>query len=305
MEPVIRRSRMRRTRTGKRIELTARDLEIFRALARYRYLPSTYIHAFAGGTSKTRFKERLGDLFHEGYLDRPERQWEMADCRHRPAVHELGARAKRVLEEQRTIEEPRTWLGTSAHRQFSHSVMVCELLASIELGMRQCTRLRFITWPQILAKAPAATRMSPRPFLFPATASSLAVAPDGMFGIEYDVDGGKAYRFFALEADRGTMPVIRSNEKQTSYLGKLAAYREIVSTRAYKTHLGIPNLLVLTVTTSKTRATDIIARLAGQPVVNAPFLIKAMDSASLTAPAMQLVLDPWDRAGLPSLRIDE
>src|SRR5665213_3049681 len=97
MDTIARRSRMRRTPTGKRIELTSRDLDIFRTLARYRYLSSTYIHEFVGGASQTRFKERLGDLFHEGYLDRPSRQWEMADCRHRPVIHELGGGAKRVL----------------------------------------------------------------------------------------------------------------------------------------------------------------------------------------------------------------
>ena len=53
---------MRRTPLGKRLALTARDIEIFRRLAQYRYLPSTYLHVFAGGASETRFKERLGDL---------------------------------------------------------------------------------------------------------------------------------------------------------------------------------------------------------------------------------------------------
>src|ERR1700743_3862316 len=90
MEIQRRRSRMRRTRTGKRIELTARDVEIFKLLSRYRYLRSTYIHAFVGGASETRFKERLGDLFHEGFLDRPEAQWEFADARCMPAVYENG-----------------------------------------------------------------------------------------------------------------------------------------------------------------------------------------------------------------------
>jgi hypothetical protein len=99
MDTPTRRSRMRRTRTGKRIELTDRDLEIFRWLARYRYLPSTYIHAFVGGASETRFKERLGDLYHEGYLDRPRRQWEMANCRHRPVIHELDTGATRILDD--------------------------------------------------------------------------------------------------------------------------------------------------------------------------------------------------------------
>src|ERR1700692_4432912 len=92
-----RRSRMRRTRTGKRIELTARDIEIFRLLEQYRYLRSTFIYAFVGGESEKRFKERLGDLFHEGYIDRPNQQWEFARARHLPTVHESDTGAARAL----------------------------------------------------------------------------------------------------------------------------------------------------------------------------------------------------------------
>src|ERR1700733_7958205 len=113
MDTAARRSRMRRTRTAKRIELTSRDMEIFRVLARYRYLPSTYIHGFAGGASLTRFKERLGDLFHAGFLDRPEQQWSLAECRFRPAIHEIGARARHAMETEGIVEEPRTWFGTA------------------------------------------------------------------------------------------------------------------------------------------------------------------------------------------------
>ena len=53
MEIQRRRSKMRRTGTGRRIELTARDVEIFKLLGRYRYLRSTYIHAFVGGAFET------------------------------------------------------------------------------------------------------------------------------------------------------------------------------------------------------------------------------------------------------------
>src|SRR4051812_40289463 len=99
MESMQRRSRMRRTAVGKRIELTARDIDIFRLLGRYRYLRSNYIHAFVGGASGTRFKERLGDLFHEGYLDRPCQQWDFANARYRPVVYESGSGATRTLRE--------------------------------------------------------------------------------------------------------------------------------------------------------------------------------------------------------------
>src|SRR5271156_6662459 len=95
-----RRSRMRRTRTGKSLALTPRDLALFRLLANYRYLRSTYLHAFAGGLSETRFKERLGDLFHEGFLDRPEQQWMFVDARSTPVVYEIGERARAALAER-------------------------------------------------------------------------------------------------------------------------------------------------------------------------------------------------------------
>ena len=304
MAKVARRSRMHRTRTGKRIELTTRDLDIFRWLARYRYLPSTYIHAFVGGKSETRFTERLGDLYHEGYIDRPGRQWDMSNCRHRPAIHEIDTGAKRVLDEQDIVEESRTWFAASPHRQYSHSLMVCEVLASIELGVRERPDLRFIAWPEILAKAPPTTRTLAMPMSFPTAHGTGRAVPDGLFGLEYAVGEKKTYRFFALEADRGTMPVARSNPDQTSYVGKLAAYREILSRHVYKTHLGIPNLLVLTVTTSNRRQREIMQHFAEQADSYTPFLFRAASPADLKLPAPGLLSEPWERAGLPALPID-
>ena len=58
------------------------------------------------------------------------------------------------------------------------------------------------------------------------------------------------YRFFALEADRNTIPVKRANLNQTSFLRKVLAYRQIVAQNVHGTHLGVPNLFVLTVTTN-------------------------------------------------------
>ena len=57
---------MRRISTGKRVELTKRDIELFKLLNRYHYLRSPFLYAFLGGRSLTRFKERLGHLYHDG-----------------------------------------------------------------------------------------------------------------------------------------------------------------------------------------------------------------------------------------------
>jgi Replication-relaxation len=294
-----RRSRMRRTRTGKPLALTPRDLEIFRWLSRYRYLRSTYLHAFAGGASATRFKERLGDLFHEGYLDRPARQWEFADARCAPAVYELGERARRALAERGAEFEPRTFLSSGLHAQFLHATMICECLASIELAARSLGDLRFIPWAEIAAKLPPETVRSPLPFKLPL--ASGAIIPDALFGLEYLAGGRKAYRFFALEADRGTMPVSRNKEGQTSYLAKLALYHEVIDRQLHRSHWGVPNLFVLTLTTDENRLADILFKLGGEHPL---LLIKAMPPRALADPAPELLTEPWQRPGLAPFSID-
>ncbi len=296
---------MRRTRTGKRIELTERDLAIFTLLGQYRYLRSTYIHAFVGGASETRFKERLGDLFHEGYLDRPSQQWEFADARHAPVVYENGAGAERALRAAGiAAEDRRTFLSETGHRQFLHSLMICEALASVDLALRARPDLRLIGWPEILGRAPEATRSSPAPLRLPLPSGCFLV-PDGLFGIEYDTASAKTYRFFALEADRGTMPVARSDPGQTSYLGKLAAYRTAIERGAHKTHWGIPNLLVLTLTNRGTRMAEMLRQLGGGDGTSAAFLFKAVPGAELRRPTPRLLVEPWERADMPPLRIGE
>ena len=184
-----------------------------------------------------------------------------------------------------------TFLAATAHRQFHHSLMICEILASLDLAVRTDPHLRFIAWLQILARAPEQTRASATPFRVPVPSGGYLV-PDGLFGLEYAHGGTKAYRFFALEADRGTMPVGRTNPNQTSYLGKIAAYREIIAHRVHKIHLGLPNLLVLTLTTGEARMADIMGRMGGQAGDSAAFLFKSVDAPSLTTPAPHLLFEP-------------
>ena len=174
---------MVRSRSGKRIELTRRDVKVFRALARYRYLSSSYLHAFAGGTSEKRFVERVGDLFHEGFVGRPKAQWEEPDCRYRPTVYETEGKVHQALEGAAGDPGRCTYLASGAHRQFQHALMICEALASIELAVRTTEGLRFIPWSELLSRAPEATRLSPTPFRVPNSAGGYLV-PDGANGQE-------------------------------------------------------------------------------------------------------------------------
>jgi hypothetical protein len=305
---------MRRAPTGKRIELTARDIELFKLLYRYPYLRSTFLHAFLGGASETRFKERLGHLYHEGgYIDRPVQQWQFANCRYIPVVYELGEAGERVLRELGLLgASPLSRKGRlGANRQFAHALMVSDILASIELGVRADRSLRFVTSAEILARAPEATRCAETPLAVPVSISyrsprtnathqaTIRTVPDALFGLEYAREGKKTYRFFALEADRNSMPIARSNLEQSSYLRKILAYAEIIRQGLHKSHFGVPNLLVLTATTSERHMQGIMKVIRDLGCDPRPFLFKALRpsiSVSVRAPLLELLTQPWSRA---------
>jgi hypothetical protein len=127
--------------------------------------------------------------------------------------------------------------------------------------------------------------------------STGCIVPDALFGLEYFDGSRKRYRFFALEIDRGTMPIVRSNPHQTSYLSKLAAYAEILAGQVYKSHLGLPNLLVLTVTTCERHKQAIMQRLHGNSGEYAAFLFQALPRATLAFPLPSLLEQAWERVG--------
>ncbi len=246
-------------------------------LDRYRYLRSTHIHGFVGG-DRTKLIERLGKLYHEGgYLNRPSQQWEMLGGRYRPTVYENSAKAIDLLQSQGLVEQCGEISGSrdcaGETRQFAHALMICDVLASLELAAMATPGVRFIPWAEIRAKAPVATRASAGAPQIPVSVSctftgssrteqaDVLLTPDAVFGLEYSGTGTKSYRFFALEADRGTMPVSRTNLRQSSYLKKILCYRQVTAERLHKAHWGTPNLFVLNVMASEQHMQNVMQLL--------------------------------------------
>lgn len=288
---------MHRIRSNKPIALTERDMDIFRWLSRYRYLRSSYLHAFVGGASEKRFIERLCDLFHHGFVNRAEQQWLYADARCRPIAYESGPQSRSLPDFGEAGNSlARTFLAPGAHRQFGHALAICACLASIEIATGKRQGIRFIPWPEILARAPEETRRKSAPFKL--ERNGVAIVPDGIFGLEYRAGERLSYRFFAVEVDRGTMPVMRTERSQTSYAAKLNAYKQLIQAGAPKALLGIPNLFVLTLTTSQQRVSNLLA-CDSSPF----FLFKAAEEQALLRPLPSLLDDAWMRNGLAPLSI--
>lgn len=121
------------------------------------------------------------------------------------------------------------------------------------------------------------------------------------------VNGAKSYRFFALEADPATMPINRPHRDQTSYLAKLMAYRAVLAHETHKSQLGLPNLLVLTVTISAAHQRSMMSALQNEIGGSTAFLFKAINLrcsvGMMSKPDLSILLDPWERVGHPPQRI--
>jgi len=293
--------------------LTERDIEIFKLLARYRYLPADDIHAFVGGELKPVVR-RLNLLSRKPnlYVNRPLQQRQNADANYRRLIYELDERGSRTLRERGL-----PFLPKSYHRNFAHELMVCRIMASIELGVRADASMRLITWQEILASenTPHATRTSATAASIPVrfaideeTHTANVTADARPFGIERTIDGKRAYFFFpGIEADRATEPVETSDFERTSIHRKFAAYRAIAAQSLHTSHFGFPNLFVPLITTTTVRMHSMMRML--EKITDGRgskmFLFKTFpdltSSEKPPAPGGHMLTEPWQRVGFDSL----
>lgn len=293
-----------------------RDVEIFRLLVRHRYLPSNYIHAFVGGNEKA-LSHRLNLLSRKPnlYLTRPTQQRQRADANYRPLIYELDERGRRALRD-RGIPVPVKKFRTN----FVHDLMIAQIIASFELGVRENPSVRMISWSEIIASknAPAALRDAPIPnainvsYVFRGQSRTERIIADAEpFGLERVVDGKRSYLFFpGIEADCGSEPIDAGDSERSSIAKKFAAYLTIAEQGIHRAHFGFPNFFVPFITTTTTRMRSMM-KLAQQLTSDAGskiLLFKTFPSfASPEQPAPptgHMLTEPWQRVGCPPLALD-
>jgi Replication-relaxation len=323
MEATKRRSRRQRTPRGKLARITPRHLQILAILGRYRFLDAKHIFALLG-SSNTNVRRALSDLFHEhGLVNRLPQRAFLRDPLYDSEIYELSDAGLNVVAEWAEPIEPATWLKElryGAKTLAVHNLTICHVVASIEAAAR-LAGLRFITCTEVLARAPKATQNARQPFAIPVSIShqfpngkvqrsDSPIIPDAVFGLQYP---NRSFRCFALEIDRGTMPLTRSNLDETSYLRKLLQYREVISRGGYKQHFGMTStpMLLLTITNNTRHLEGIKALLrdlAGENQWKRAFLFKAEPSLGsfrrAPQPALSLLTTGWDRVGNPSFMIN-
>lgn len=237
------------------MELTERDREIIRLVNRHRFLRSTHLASLMGG-SLQQLLRRLQVLFHNGYLERPRCQLDFYyKTGSRPIVYGMGNNGAALLTSELGIPVERIRWGEkngSVGRVFlEHALLVSDVVVAIELACRENGQVSFIPDDTLLSEC------GEKRFRWRAEVSktlSLGVVPDSVFALEHN--GSRAY--FFLEADRGTMPVVRQNLSQTSMYRKFLAYEATWSQSIHEKQFGFHRFRVLTVTQSPQRMKSLV-----------------------------------------------
>lgn len=244
----------------RRLALTDADYILFEAINRHGPLPTHYLHQFTKHLRRdyTHLQNRLTEFYNGDdagpLLIRPPQQFAGFNARYQHVVYDLAPRAKALLAERGTTSR----YAPRRSAPFLHQLMQACVGASLELtapsrGLRYIPRWEILTHP----RCPVVTRDAINPMAIPiAGIWQKTLIPDDLFGLEYP---GIGFRFFAVEIDRNTESIERKNMGQNAFGAKIAGYFDILRNRTYRTHWGLPNLHILTVTTNATHACNILS----------------------------------------------
>jgi DNA-binding Lrp family transcriptional regulator len=240
------------------MQITDRDREIIRLVHCHRYLRSHQIASLMAASSQQVLR-RLKLLFHHGYLERPRAQLEYYEKGgSRPMVYGLSKKGGMLLEQELGIAATWSEKNQDVGRMFlQHAILTSDVMVAVELACRKRGDIRFLTEDQL------ALQSERKQFQWHVKVSDrgvrLGVIPDRVFALEYMDRQNKIERvYFFLEADRGTMPVVRRGLSQTSFYRKLLAYEATWSQKIHQRKLGIKRFRVLTVTTNAARVKSLV-----------------------------------------------
>ncbi|MGH1419412.1 MAG: replication-relaxation family protein [Hyphomicrobiaceae bacterium] len=262
-----RRPRFKRTNPLP-ARITKDDIAITRYVAQHRFRRSSDIFRHLSHRPPKKLRERLRKLYDLGFLDRPLAQRD-DHIQHGKThlIYALGDRGAQLLSEVDGFVAPKsnwTHKNRSVRRQhIHHTLRVADICDAVYRLPQHEPSTSILSDADILRHAPNATRHDSKPWRWPArirlpdnTLRPSITVPDFVFGIDF-ADQRKRY-FYFCEADRGTMPVYRSNHKNSSVVRKFETYLAGYHAGLHTSRYGIGNLRFLIVTTSQQRINTMI-----------------------------------------------
>lgn len=266
------RPRRARSDNPPPFQLTPRDIEMIRLVAKYRFLNSDHIRKLVPGSSKN-ITNRLKALFEHGLLDRPECQYETYRLGGgtSPLVYALADKGAQLLASENVEGKRISWTHKNklAGRPFlQHTLAIADFAVALQVAVSSHDDVELIDNDALVKGFPIKTQELSKPYrlnipvIHQGGRIDIGVEPDYAFALHLPQIQKRAH--FLVEIDRGTMPVVRRDLKQSSILRKLLAYQTMWKLKRHTAHFGWRNFLVLFVTLSDERLENMIEATNGQ-----------------------------------------
>lgn len=295
--------------------VTPQLINLLEVLSRYMALRTSFLRGLleCGEQGIIRQLQRRRD---QGYIFQPNAQRRAYNNIWCPRIHAIAPKGEQLLKERgiytvQTTRLDKYKIGTEGGN-FAHSMTICDVMASIEIGLKQ-TGCRLVSWPEIVSKAPSANPLKLEyDTWYQGVRFAGSLSPDGLFGIE-DASGHTTY--FFLEVERKNPVGLRALENKTSlrksarrasFIGKLLAYKDIFDKNTFH-QLGIPTFNLLFVAPNETKISNMLAVTEELFGKSQKCLFHAVpvqeDLPAAPPPFPELVLSPLSRAGHPPKRL--
>jgi hypothetical protein len=255
---------------SENIRLQERDREIIYEVFRHRFLNSRHIIALTGG-SPQRILRRLQSLFHADYLSRPLEQIRPYKTGSDPMVYGIGNKGAELLAKEYQIPRGKiNWTRKNKEVKqiyLDHALLVANFMVCLEMACRGRKDVQLIEYHADKTddryenidpvegwrvKAELKTENGVKKY-------QISIVPDKIFLLYFPNDPpGENKALFFLEADRSTMPLIRSDMDKSCFYKKLVGYWASFHQEKFEELFGFNGARILTVAQSQQRIDNII-----------------------------------------------
>ncbi len=241
-------------------QLTDRDLDLFTDLYTHGLLNTKQIAAIHSKTEthRRRLQRRLqilreNKLIH--YLETPVDE---------PRDYVLAQRGMNALSNARSFAPKRMSIPRSVRSYRNHDRLLSDFTVIIDLHVRSLESAHLIDELSLINQSPRLDVRSHRgwPVTFSHDGETLEhwVKPDRFLGIKfYDRPTNQNARYFAIEIDRGTMPLEANNLQKASIFRKLLTYQATHLHGVLQELFAIPHAYTLFLTTGSRRRDNMIS----------------------------------------------
>lgn len=253
-KPGLRKPRFRRCDHPAPVAITERDVRILTLVSRHRLMSSQDLLRLVPG-SRQHLVRRLGRLYHAGYLERPRCQLLLNPPPSRHMAYCLANLGQKELRRRgiATFATTPKFDSAASALSLSHSLQVADILTRLEADAR-AQGLSFRLHHDWFGREKETGKLSVFRwfvrFRHEGRWVAMSLIPDAAFSIEMR---DCRHRYFFLEVDRGTMPVVRRSLAHSSFLRKVLAYKETRRAGVLWKRFGIPNFHVLATTKTEGR----------------------------------------------------